>query len=69
MDLTFRGQGPTLDRLLWIIALASMAETSLQALDAILQGSWRRFALWFTGSCLIGILAIWAETVKRRTEG
>ena len=64
----FRRVAKPVDQVIWVVAMASMAESGLQAFDAGLQHSVPRFVLWLGGSGLIGALAVWAETVKRRTE-
>ena len=56
------------ERIVWIVALASMAETLLQAIEAHLAGSWPLVWLWITGSVAIGGLAALVETVKAHAE-
>lgn len=63
---TFRFRSKAaVDRVLWFIVLAAMAESMFQAIDASLQGSWERFVLWVLGSGFIGFLALVVESVKR----
>lgn len=69
MQFRFRRPSRTLDHVIWVVAMASMAESGLQAFDARLQGSVPRFVLWLAGSGFIGLFAVWAETLKRRAEG
>lgn len=59
---------PPSERIIWIVALAGMAETLLQAIEARTEGSWPLVWLWVAGSIVIGGLAALVETIKELTE-
>ena len=64
MQFRFRQSPSPESRIVWVVALASIAEAMLQAVSASLDGDWPHVVLWTCGSGLLGLLAAWAETVK-----
>lgn len=61
-------KGPQRERVIWIVAIASMLEAGAQAFEGALQRSWPAFVLWLTTAFVVGSLAAWAEGLKAQRE-
>ncbi|MEK6974727.1 MAG: hypothetical protein AABY18_00130 [Candidatus Thermoplasmatota archaeon] len=66
MFAKFRQLAHPTERIIWVVAFASIAQSLLQAIEAGLDHSRPKVLLWVIGSIWIGAMAGWAETVKLR---
>ena len=63
VQVRFRASRPP-ERIIGLVAAATLLQMLLQAIDAQMEGSWPRFWLWLVGSVAVGAVAGLAETVK-----